>query len=61
MADQEMRHRQDAEFRKRKAQLSPFGIVMMVIIYVVSIGVMIAIVPKNAKWWWDTSYPSRQR
>ena len=61
MADLEMRRLKDAGRDNRKAHLSPFGIVMWIIVYVAFICVMVAIVPKDAKWWWDTSYPSSHR
>jgi hypothetical protein len=61
MADLEKRYLTKVERNKRKRQLSPFGIVMLVIIYVLSIGAMVAIVPKNAKWWWEVPFPSNRR
>jgi hypothetical protein len=52
-----------ADRNRRKTHLTPFGIVVYITVFVVFFLALLAIVPKNAKWWqaWDTSYRSSPR
>lgn len=49
MTDPEKWYLKDTKRNAQKPQLNPLGVVVFIAVYAVFIGVMLAIVPKNAK------------
>ena len=55
MTDPEKWYLKDTKRNEQKPQLNPLGVVVFIAVYAVFIGVMLASVPKNAKWWLDST------
>ena len=54
MADPDKRYLKNPKRNEQKAKFSPLEVVVIVV-YAIFIGVMLAIVPKDAKWWLEFS------
>ena len=55
MADPDKRYLKNPKRNEQKAKFSRSQVVAFIVVYAIFIGVMLAIVPKDAKWWLDSS------
>jgi CHASE3 domain sensor protein len=55
MADPHKRYLKNPKRNEQKAKFSRLEVVVFIVVYAIFIGVMLAIVPKDAKWWLDST------